>query len=67
MTASLTDDQIREYVRYHWRDQWMDGGVGKGTVDDAATILFSTTTSHEGKERLRDQFRQLIAAQGESK
>jgi len=66
MTASLTDDQIREYVRYHWRDQWMDGGVGKGTVDDAATMLFSTTTSHDGKERIRGEFYRLITAGGES-
>ena len=56
----ITDDDIRAYVRDHWRDAWMGGGPGKGTVNDAAIIPFSSTTSYEGKLRIRTEFSRLI-------
>ncbi len=58
----ITDEQIGDYVREHWRDEWMDGSPGKGSVNDAATILFSDTTSNEGKARIREEFARLIGA-----
>ena len=58
----ITDEQIREYVREHWRDPWMDGKAGKGSVNDAAIILFSVTTDIDGQRRLRAEFERLIAA-----
>lgn len=58
----VTDEQIRDYVREHWRDAWMGGGPGKGTVNDAAIILVSPTTPHEWKLRIRCEFTRLIAA-----
>jgi hypothetical protein len=61
--STVTDEQIREYVRVHWRDVWQDGSPGKGIVNDAATVLFSTTTSYEGAMRIREEFARLINAQ----
>jgi hypothetical protein len=58
----ITDEQIRGYVSEHWRDTWMGNGTGKGIVNDAAIILFSTTTPHEWKERIRGEFARLLAA-----
>lgn len=58
-----TDSDIRAYVRLHWRDPWLGGGPGKGTVNDAAIILFSETTSPEGKARIRAEFARLLATQ----
>lgn len=55
-----TDDRIREYVHDHWRSPWMDGSPGKGSVNDAATILFSATTSFECQQRIRAEFARLI-------
>jgi hypothetical protein len=57
---NITDDQIRDYARDHWRDPWMDGGPGKGCVNDARIIFFSTTTSHEGRSSIRAEFARLI-------
>ena len=58
---TLTDDDIRAYVRDHWRDPWMGGGPGKGTVNDAAIILFSTTTPYETQQRIRAEFARLLS------
>lgn len=57
-----TDEQINDYAREHWRDPWLDGSPGKGTVNDARIIYFSETTSPEGKARIREEFARLIAA-----
>jgi len=57
----VTDEQIREYVRDHWREQWMGGSAGKGIVNDASIILFSETTPYDSKDRIRSEFARLIA------
>jgi hypothetical protein len=49
---TITDGMIREYVI----------GPGKGRVSDAEIILFSTTTSYEGKTRIREEFARLLNA-----
>lgn len=59
---NITDEQIREYTREHWRDPWAGGGPGKGTVNDAMIIAFSSTTSFEGARSIRGQFADLINA-----
>lgn len=61
----ISDEQIHEYVRLHWRDKWMDGGPGKGIVSDASIILFSSTTSHEAARSIRAEFARLIAKRGD--
>lgn len=60
-----TDERICDYVRNHLRDPWMGGGPGRGTVNDAAIILFSSTTSHDGTARIRAEFSRLIAMSAE--
>ena len=59
---TITDEQIRDFVREHPRAAWMGGGPGKGTVNDASIILFSATTSYAGKMRIREEFARLIGA-----
>ena len=56
----ITDDEIRDYVRDNWRDLWKGGPASRGTVNDAAIILFSETTSHTWKASIREEFARLI-------
>lgn len=58
---NITDEDIREYARDHWRDPWMGGGPGRGTVNDAMAIALAK--SHpEMTYRTRGQFAALINA-----
>lgn len=58
---SITADQIREYARDHWRDPWMGGGNGKGTVGDGCIVALAS--SHPDLSlRCRAEFARLINA-----
>jgi hypothetical protein len=53
MTMTMTtDEQIREYVRGHWRNPWMDGGHGKGSVNDAAIYNGGRITAGVGAHQI---------------
>lgn len=60
--GTVTDDEILDYVRDHWRDAWMGGGPGKGAVNDASIILFASSTRYETRLRIREEFARLISA-----
>ena len=66
-TENVTDEQVREYARDHWRDPWMGGASGKGCVGDAMAVLFSTTTGYEWAQRIRAEFARLVNARTEGR
>jgi hypothetical protein len=60
---NITDEQIREYTREHWRDPWpfAKGRPGGGTINDASIIAMAT--SHpELTRNTRGRFAELLNA-----